>query len=209
MSMATLLREAPRQGGRPEGVCLPENKARPRSHQKPHVCFVAPHAWPVFSRDPAIQVVGGAEVQQSILARLFQRAGYRVSMITLDFGQPQHAVVDGVTVHKTCREDAGIPVLRFVHPRLTTLWSALQDVDADIYYQRSAAMLTAVVAEFCRRHGKRAIYAGASDMDFMRGKQQIRYRRDRWLFERGLARVDRIVVQNQTQQDACRTGASS
>ena len=167
--------------------------------RKPHICFVAPYAWPVFSRDPDIKLVGGAEVQQSILARIFQRNGHPVSMVTLDFGQPQDAVVDGVRVRKTHRQDEGIPVLRFLHPRLSSLWSALRTVDADIYYQRSAGLQTGVVAEFCRRHGKRFIFAGASDNDFERGKQQIRFRRDRWLYERGLAMADRVVVQNANQ----------
>ncbi len=171
---------------------------------KPHLCFVAPYVWPVLSRDPSLKVVGGAEVQQAILARVFRRAGYRVSVISLDYGQPERATVDGITVHKAYRPDAGLPVLRFVHPRITAMWRAMREVDADIYYQRSAAMLTALMGEFCRRHGKHSIYAGASDMDFIRGKQQIRYLRDRRLFERGLARVDRIVVQNKAQQEACR-----
>jgi glycosyltransferase involved in cell wall biosynthesis len=172
----------------------------------PHVCFVAPFAWPVFSGDRKIKLVGGAEVQQSILMRLLQRKGYRVSLVCLDFGQPQGIVVDGITVYKTYRYDAGIPLLRFLHPRLTSVWQALHAANADIYYQRSAGMLTAVVAEFCRRHGKRSVYAGASDMDFQRGKQQIRYARDRWLYDWGLARVDRVVVQNTAQLEACRAG---
>jgi glycosyltransferase involved in cell wall biosynthesis len=171
---------------------------------KPHICFVAPYLWPVVSRDPSLKVVGGAEVQQMVLARLFRRAGYRVSMITLDYGQRERAEVDGITVHKTYRPQAGLPVLRFLHPRITSTWRAMREADADIYYQRSASMLTALVGEFCRRHGKRSIYAGASDVDFIRGRQQIRYLRDRRLFERGLASVDRIVVQNQAQQEACR-----
>jgi glycosyltransferase involved in cell wall biosynthesis len=144
-------------------------------------------------------------VQQSVLARLFRRNGYQVSMVCLDFGQTDGAVVDGITVHKAYRPDAGIPVLRFLHPRLSSIWSALHRANADIYYQRSAGMLTGVMAEFCRRYGKHAIYAGASDMDFIPRKQQIRFARDRWLYEHGLARVDRIVVQNAAQLEACRS----
>jgi glycosyltransferase involved in cell wall biosynthesis len=209
MPSATLLNEDARSGQRPDGMLPHAAPPRPEEPEgggarKPHVCFVAPYVWPVLSRDPTIKIVGGAEVQQSILARLFRRAGYRVSVISLDFGQPQRAEVDGITVHKVFRQDEGIPVLRFLHPRLTTMWRALREVDADIYYQRSAAHLTGVVAEFCRRHGKRSIFAGASDNDFMRGKQQIRFRRDRWLFDRGVARVDRIVAQNRAQQESCR-----
>jgi glycosyltransferase involved in cell wall biosynthesis len=178
------------------------NEAETR--RKPHVCFVAPYAWPVLSRDPNIQVVGGAEVQQCVLARLLADAGYRVSMISFDYGQPSPVLVDGVTVYKSFRESAGVPVLRFLHPRLTSMWRALRAVDADVYYQRSSAMWTGVVAEFCRRHGKRAIYAGASDRDFDIGHEQIAHGRDRWLYRRGLARVDRIVAQNPFQVESCR-----
>lgn len=171
---------------------------------RPHICFVAPEAWPVVSGSPDIGVIGGAEVQQSILARLFVRAGYRVSFICLDYGQPPRVELDGISVFKAHRPDAGIPVLRFIHPRLTSIWQAMKRVNADIYYQRSAAMLTAVVAAFCRRHGKHSIYAGASDSDFLPGQQSIRFARDRWLFEWGIASVDRLVVQNAAQQRTCR-----
>ncbi len=185
----------------------PDMPAPGRAHEapaaRPHVCFVAPYVWPVLSRDERLKIVGGAEVQQAVLARLFRRAGHRVSVISLDFGQPDRAEVDGITVHKAYRQDDGIPVLRFLHPRLTSVWRKMAEVGADVYYQRSAAHLTAIVAEFCRRHGKRSVYAGASDRDFVPGRQQIQYRRDRWLYEHGLRSVDAVVVQNARQQQDC------
>jgi len=169
------------------------------------VCFVAPFAWPVFSRDPGIKVVGGAEVQQAILARLLAANGFRVSMITLDYGQPDGVVIDGVTVHKAFTPDGGLPVLRFLHPRMSSMLRALRAANADVYYYRSTAMWAGVVAEFARRHGRRSIYAGASDRDFVPGTGgQIRYARDRWLYRWGLARVDRIVAQNEAQRVSCR-----
>jgi glycosyltransferase involved in cell wall biosynthesis len=194
------------------GVALPERPgdalaARTASAHTPgvHVCFVAPHAWPVLSADTRIAEVGGAEVQQSILARLFAANGFRVSMICLDYGQPDRTAVDGVTVYKTFRPHAGVPVLRFLHPRLTATWRAMQRVDADIYYCRSASVWVGFVAEFCRRHGKRSLYAGASNMDFVHGEGgQLRYARDRWLYRRGIAQVDRIVAQNEVQRATCR-----
>jgi glycosyltransferase involved in cell wall biosynthesis len=106
-------------------------------------------------------------------------------------------------MHKAHKPDAGVPVLRFFHPRLTSWWRAMKVVDADIYYQRSSAILTAIVAEFCRLNGKRSVYASASDMDFRPGHEPIRFARDRWLFHRGLRRVDRLVAQNRAQQQDC------
>jgi glycosyltransferase involved in cell wall biosynthesis len=168
------------------------------------LCFVAPHAWPVLARDSGIAMAGGAEVQQAILARLFARNGYAVSMITHDHGQAEGACIDGVTVHKAFAPRAGRPVLRFLHPRLTAMWRALERADADIYYCRAASLWLAVVTEFCRRRGRRAVYAGASDMDFVPDVGgQIRFARDRWLYRRGLAAVDAIVAQNELQRATC------
>jgi len=91
----------------------------PPPAQRPHVCFVAPTTWPVLSGDPHIQVVGGAELQQTVIATALARRGYRVSMLCLDFGQPDGVVVDGVTVYKLHKPDEGLPVVRFVYPRMT------------------------------------------------------------------------------------------
>jgi glycosyltransferase involved in cell wall biosynthesis len=99
------------------------------------------------------------------------------------------------------KPDEGLPVVRFFHPRLTSLWRALTRVDADVYYQRTAAAYTGFMAEFCRRHGRKSIYAGASDVDFVPGQQDIRYARDRRIFEYGVRRVSRIITQNPAQYD--------
>ena len=168
------------------------------------LCFVAPTAWPVLAHDPNIPLAGGAAVQQAILARLFAAKGYRVSMLCHDFGQPALARVDGVEVHRIFGMNAGVPVVRFLHPRLTSMWRALKAANADIYYFRTAAMWVGVLAEFCRQHGKRLVFAGASDKDFdadMGG--QIPLARDRWLYRRGLERADAIVAQNEAQRANC------
>jgi len=172
---------------------------------RPHVCFLAPTTWPVLSDDVTIPVVGGAEVQQSMIAPALAARGYRVSMICHDYGQPEKAQVKGVTVYKMHAPDEGIPVVRFIHPRLTSLWAALRRVDADVYYQRSAAAWTGFLAAFCRKHGRRSIYAGASDVDFLPGQQDIRFARDRRIYEWGLKRMDGIVVQNPVQREQLKT----
>jgi glycosyltransferase involved in cell wall biosynthesis len=203
MSRATMQRRGVAAAHRLNELLPAENS--PAAGARPHVCFVALHAWPVLSGDPRIAEVGGAEVQQSILARLFAARGYPVSMICHDYGQPGRSVIDKVTVHKAFAYDAGLPVLRFVYPRVTLMWRALLEADADIYYCRAASVWVGLVAHFCRRHGKRSIYAAASDMDFTAGEGgQIPYARDRWMFRWGVGRIDRIVAQNQAQRSSCR-----
>jgi len=180
----------------------PPSDAAPSA--KPSICFVAPTTWPVLSRSSDIKVVGGAEVQQSMIAPALAARGYRVSMICYDYGQPDGTEVQGVRIINMHKPDEGIPVVRYLHPRLTSLWRALGRADADVYYQRTAAAYTGFVALYCRKHGRKAIYSGASDVDFIPGKQEIRYARDRWIFEHGLKNVDKVITQNPQQHQELR-----
>jgi len=169
------------------------------------ICFVAPFGYPVLAGDASVPVAGGAEVQQSFIARELARRGHDVSMISMDFGQAEGELVHGVRLIKMHAPDAGLPVLRFVHPRLTSLWAALARADADIYYQRSSGALTAFVAAFAQRHGRRMVFAGAADLDFDSRLPMVRHARDKWLYRWGVARVDQIVAQSERQAALCRT----
>jgi hypothetical protein len=161
--MHTPLEPAP---GRPDagsrGAAAPGEGAR-----KPHICFVAPMTWPVLSGDRDIRVVGGAEVQQSQLARGLARRGYRVSMVSIDYGQPDRTEIDGITIYNMHKPSEGIPGLRYLHPRLTSLWRALTRADADVYYQRSAAAYTGYVA------AARSMRAPRTSISFPAGRTSV------------------------------------
>lgn len=174
------------------------------AENKPHICFVAPTAFSILSGDKKIKAVGGAELQQAILSKALVKSGYRVSMICMDHGQDDLAEFDGVKVIKAYAPNAGIPILRFIHPRLTSIWRAMKRADADIYFQRTAGMLTGVVTAFCKRHEKKSIYSGAHDTDFVKNTSLIRYRRDQWIYQFGLKNADLILVQNLNQGNLCR-----
>jgi len=180
-----------RKPTRPEAAIPPI----PLPGRRPRICFVAPTIWPMLAGANDIPVIGGAELQQTIVARALARRGYPVSMISMDFGQEEGAEVDGIRVHKIYAPDAGIPVVRFLHPRLTSLWQALKRADADVYYQRTAAATAGFMAAFCRRHGKRSIHSGASDVDFVPGKQDLAYKRDQLIYEWGVRNVDTVFRQ--------------
>ncbi len=172
--------------------------------RRPSICFVAPRAFPILSEDPTTPIVGGAELQQVIIARGLARRDYRVSMICLDFGQQDAIDLDGIRIFRAFRPDEGIPFIRFLWPRLTDIWACMKRADADIYYQRAAGVWTGVMAFFCKRHRKKSIFAGAGNPNFYRDTDRVKYRRDRRIYEWGLQNVDRIVVQNPEQEALCR-----
>jgi glycosyltransferase involved in cell wall biosynthesis len=166
------------------------------------ICFVAPMAYPVLSGSRALAVVGGAEVQQCLLAVELARRGYRVSMASMDYGQREGDTIRGVQLLRMHAPDAGVPVLRFLHPRLTGVWRAMKRADADVYYQRGAGMLTGVVTGFAKRYGRRSIFAAAHDDDFG-PTPNIRYARDRTLYRYGIRHADSVVVQTEYQRSRC------
>ena len=176
---------------------------------KPHICFVAPDFFSVVARNAPVQSAGGAEVQQSFVARGLLDAGFPVTVITHAAGQPDEFDLDGIRIVRIDRSGKEIPLLRNIHPRLTSIWNALYRADADIYYQRCAGANTLVVGLFSRRYGRRFIYSGASDPDFQRDQLWKKFQgrggwRNRVMYQWGLRLADAIVAQHAGQVDACR-----
>jgi len=157
------------------------------------------HAYGVISGRVPDGHVGGAEVQQKNVARELVRRGYEVSFVTLDHGQPEGEVCNGIRIHKAYDPRAGRRVLRFFHPRWTGLRRALARADADVYYQRGAGQETGQVAQWCRRHRRSFIYASASDLNCDPRLPDLTNPADRVLFRYGLRRATRVISQTHDQ----------
>ena len=171
--------------------------------KRPSICFVLPNIYAVLSGAKDIKFVGGAELQHTIAAKALARAGCPVSVVCLDHGQPDGEMVEGVRVYKSHHPEGGVPILRFFYPRLFRTWQAMKRADADIYYQPCAGYLTGVVAAFCRLKGRKSIFAGASDTDFIPGKLRLSSRRDRMMYLWGLRHADAVVAQTEKQRRLC------
>jgi glycosyltransferase involved in cell wall biosynthesis len=168
----------------------------------PSICFVGLGNLPVLAREYARHGAGGAELQQTLLAKALAGRGLRVSMIVADYGQSDGAVWDGIKTYKAYRPDEGIPVLRFLHPRWTKLWAALRRADADIYYVSCAGALLGQVALFARVSGRKLVFRIASNSDCDPAALLIRFARDKSLYRFGLERADLVLAQTPQQQEA-------
>lgn len=168
----------------------------------PSICFVGPANLPVLAPEYGRHGVGGAELQQTLLAKALARQGYDVSMVVADYGQPDGAAWDGIKTYKAYRPGAGIPGLRFIHPRWTRLWAAMKRARSDIYYTSCAGALLGQVVMFARLHGARVIFRIASNSDCDPASLLIRYWRDKRLYRYGLRRADMVLAQTPHQQQA-------
>jgi glycosyltransferase involved in cell wall biosynthesis len=182
-----------------------DSRTHPARH---HVCLIAPDVWPVLTKSTKTSAVGGAEVQQTILARRFRDLGLQTTVITKVPRDECTNAHDGIRIIDITRRQKEVAVLRNIHPRFTILWRALKQADADIYYARCAGANVFVVGLFCWNYGRRFVYSAAHDFDLEKDQTWRIFRgrggwRDRHLYQRGLSFADAIVVQHAGQVEAC------
>ncbi|MBN8490175.1 MAG: glycosyltransferase family 4 protein [Burkholderiales bacterium] len=169
------------------------------------ICFVSPNGYPVLDGAKEISFVGGAEVQQALIARELVKRGHAVSMISHDFGQQEGVHRSGVNLLKMMPPKAGVPGVRFFHPLMTSLWGAMRRSGADVYYQRCAGGLTGMVVGIANALGKSSVFAGASDSDFDASLPRVGLIRDKMLFGYGVRNATRVVVQSERQLAMCKS----
>lgn len=172
---------------------------------KPSVCFVSPYIYPLLARDHAISIVGGAEVQQAFIIAGLKKLGYRITVLTNDFGQKDGAAIDGVVIRSIPRNQGGLPFVRFFYPGISNLVGCLKQIDADIYYQRGASWITGALGWYAKHHGKPFVYSVAHDLDTRESETRRLFDfplgwRGLWLYKFGVNRSRAIVVQNPQQE---------
>lgn len=166
------------------------------------ICFLGLDNLPMLAPEYRGCTIGGESVQQTLLGVAMARRGHDVRMVVADYGQADGAQWHGVRTFKAYAFKDGFPILRFLHPRWTGLWSALERADADLYYASCAGAHAGLLSMFCRRHGRRFVFRTASDSDCDASRLLVRFARDRWLYAYGLRRADAILVQSDSQARA-------
>lgn len=172
---------------------------------KPRVCIVSHAAWGAMTGGSSGHA-GGVEYQTAATARWLAANGFGVSLIVWNEGQDPDVTIDGVRVLSLCRRDDGIPGLRFLHPRWTSLTRALAAADADLYYQNCGEYVTGQVALWCRARGRRFVFSVASDPECDPRLPAMGSARERLLYKFGLRRADQVIVQTRHQQRMLKTG---
>lgn len=164
------------------------------------ICLVSHAAYGAMKGGDNGQL-GGVEKQTSLMARWFAARGYDTSLVTWQEGAGADETIDGVRILKTCRSAAGIPGVRFFHPRWTSLNGALTRADADLYYHNCGECVTGQVALWCRSNHRKFIYSVASDLDCYAHLPAMTNLRESLLYRYGLRHADAVIVQTNKQRE--------
>jgi glycosyltransferase involved in cell wall biosynthesis len=170
---------------------------------RPRICIVSHHAFGALTGGREGHA-GGVERQTAMLATWLATRGFAVSMLVWNEGQPEVTEVGGVEVIAMCARDAGWVGARFLHPRWTSLVSAMRRADAALYYHNCGEYVTGQVALWCRRRRRRFVYSVASDPECDPRLPALAHVRERLLFRYGLRHADRIIVQTERQRERLR-----
>lgn len=154
----------------------------------------------MLTGDSSYGYIGGESVQHVLLARAWRDLGLDVSIVVHDHGQPHVATLDGIRAITSYRKGEGIRMVRFFHPRLSSVVRAMREADADVYYQSPAGAWSGVAVWYAKQVGKPSIVRIAGDNDCRRGQQPMRHRRDRWLFDYAIRNASVLAAQTEKQR---------
>jgi hypothetical protein len=144
-----------------------------------------------------VKFAGGAEVQMAHLARGLVHQGFDVSAVTCDFGQPDGLEVDGIRLLRAYRPNAGLPIVRFFHPRLTLGVGAIRRADADVYLCKGASQWSGLVCDVAHAMGRKFVWIASHDHDTLPALPDIRSWRAKAWAKRGILGADAIVAQTE------------
>lgn len=162
------------------------------------ICLVAHNAYGNVTKKNTGHI-GGVEVQIALMANWFAQKGYKTSLITWDHGQQDGEVVDGITIYKLGKKDAGLPLLKFFS-KWAHLRNAMKRANADVYYYNCGDVALGQIVQWTKRRGKKTLYSVCNEVDCLSELPLLPEWRERAFYKYGLERADAIAVQTFRQQ---------
>ena len=171
-----------------------------RDMSKPSICFVSVQAYPLLGKSNC-ETVGGAELQQVLLAKELASRGFRISFVVGDYGQKKLEEIDGITIIKSSQSFISNRnrILRAI-PDALSLQRAMNIANADIYYQRTAHFYTGQVAFFCKIKRKKFVFSVGHDSNCDINLLNELNKVIKLMYVYGIKNADCIVAQSKEQQ---------
>jgi glycosyltransferase involved in cell wall biosynthesis len=163
------------------------------------ICFVAPHAYPLFVNS-LDDTVGGSEFQQVSIAKELVKKGYQVSFVVGDFGQSELEYIDGIELIKSYRLFHGSAKFRYL-ANMLSLMKAMSKANADVYFQRAGMFYTSHVALFCTLKKRKFIYSAGHDRNCNPELQSRMSSLIKRFYRYGLRRADVVIAQSEYQKN--------
>jgi glycosyltransferase involved in cell wall biosynthesis len=124
--------------------------------------------------------------------------------VTCDYGQPVRVTHDGVTYLRSFPPHGGLPVVRFLHPRLTRTVAALGAAAADVYFMQGSGLLAGVTCDVAHARRRPFVFLAAHDWDTLRAMPYQTRARERWWYTRALRGCDLRLAQTEWQRASLR-----
>ncbi len=171
-------------------------KLRPKN-----ICFVSLNAYPLLS-NKNIEYIGGAEVDQFLLANELPKSSFDVTFITYSDGGDTVECFNNIRIIKAYeREKASSLTLC---SKALSLFNAMHKAKADIYFHSAGS--SGIVALYCLLNNKKFIYRIPSDRDVDNKLSFPGEKRYRWFLNNmDIKLADRIIAQSEYQKELLKT----
>lgn len=164
------------------------------------ICFVYRSAHYALLNNTGV-LVGGAEMQQKILADALASKGWKIYFVTEQVDNKRvHKLNRNLMLYSVLNYTGGNKYLRKSMILPINLWKILKHIDADIYYQRNTNYPIGIVALFCKMYRKKFVLAGANNWNFDKGNERNLKDPLEILSARfAIKAADKIIVQSKIQ----------
>jgi len=166
------------------------------------IAILAPFAHAAFMPGWKGRTTGGAEFQLRSLGLLLSSLGHEIDYL-MEGDQSESLPIDSGKLWRIMPL-GGLPVLKLIHPKGSTLLRFLKSRKIDLLIQRGASESTALGMACARIAGLPFLFLLASDSDVQPGHEILPHPQDPVLYRMALKHIRWIVAQTQGQADLLR-----